>query len=227
MTPLTRTLLWIVAGGYMLVLSYRGVRNPSSDLPSFTSYVLIWRTGLAFFSAFDSYRKRGAGQLASQPSATPPRFTPRDRIAFKALGVPPALVGLIVLGVSCWLAWGQWITVSHWPRANAVLVSKDISSGGARLVFQYAVRGRQFTGHEFRWGPESAVRPALESYRPGTTQEISYDPEHPEDVQTILSYDWEGFKGPLVAAFLGLLLIAGGVSVFRWSSGSQAARRSD
>jgi len=122
-----------------------------------------------------------------------------------------------------WLAWGEWITVAHWPRTNAILISKDISSVGARLVFQYEVDGRRFTGRAFRFGSEKTVRNDLEAYEPGTIQKISYDPEDPSQVETILSYSWELFKGSISAAVFGIFFVIGGVVVYRWSYDRVAA----
>jgi hypothetical protein len=133
------------------------------------------------------------------------------------------LTGLAWLGVTSWAAWEQWVRVSQWPRANAILMSKTFSSAGARLVFHYEAEGRRFTGAGFRWGQERTMRPALESYSPGTTQKIGYDPHDPSQVETIIGYNWGLFKGSIVFAAPGLLLIAVGFAFYRRSYASWGA----
>ena len=64
---------------------------------------LLVLAGLFFYSAFDTYRKRGIVQLTKSPPP-PERLTQIDKIAFKAMGVPVMLVGLAGLGLSGWLA---------------------------------------------------------------------------------------------------------------------------
>ncbi len=118
------------------------------------------------------------------------------------------------------MAYSQWIRVAEWPRTNGTLISKDISRVGARLIFHYYAGGRRFTGLAFRFGSEKSVRAALEFYEPGTSQMISYNPKDPGEVETILSYSWEQFKGPVVFATFGVFLMFGGVSVYRWSCGA-------
>jgi hypothetical protein len=140
------------------------------------------------------------------------------------MGVAVVLVGLFALGLSCWLAYGEWIRVAKWPRTNATLVSKDISTVGARLVFYYEVGGRRISGLGFRWGSEKTVRTVLESYQPGTIQRVGYNPDDPSEVETILSYSWELFRPSSFGAGLGVFLIFGGIVVYRWSLwGSQAS----
>jgi hypothetical protein len=88
------------------------------------------------------------------------------------------------------------------------------------LVFDYEVGGRRFTGSEVRLGSEKSVAATLASYRPGTSQTISYNPEDPGELETILSYDWELVEAPVASWIFGLLLIFGGVGVYRWSYGT-------
>lgn len=115
------------------------------------------------------------------------------------------------------MAYAQWIRVAQWPRTNATLIRKDVSIAGARLAFDYQAGGRRFTGSEFRFGSEKSVAAALESYRPGTSQRISYNPVDPGELETILSYSWELFEAPVASGIFGLLLNFGGVGVYRWS----------
>lgn len=135
------------------------------------------------------------------------------------MGVPVVFAGLFLLSLAGWLAWGQWVSVAKWPRTNAVLVSKGISSVGARLVFKYDIGGRRITGLGFRWGSDNAVRNDLRTYEPGTIQRISYDPDDPSQVETILGYSWDLFRAPIAAAAFGVLFVAGGAVVYRWSYG--------
>lgn len=223
MTPLTKTFLWSVAGGYFVVRSYQDFRYPSADLPWFAPYSLILLAGLAFFCAIESYRDRSPGSTGEPGTSRRELLTKTERIVFKTGGAFAICVGLAQLGLGGWLAWEQWIKVAQWPRADAVLISKNISSVGARLLFRYEAGGQRITGLGFRWGSERSVRTALETYEPGTVQKISYDPEDPSHVETILNYSWELFEAPVAAAVLGLLFIAGGVAVYRWSYGFPAA----
>jgi hypothetical protein len=220
MKRLTKTLLWSVAGSYLLFKSYQGFRHPSSDLSRFAPYASIVLAGLAFFYAFGSYHHKETDQ---PPRAAPEPLTRVETITFKALGLPVVFVGLVLFGLAGWFAWSQWVKVARWPRANAILMSKEISSVGARLVFQYEAKGQRFTGLGFRFGSEETVRNALEAYDPGTIQKISYDPEDPTQVETILSYSWELFIGSISAAVFGIFFVVGGVAVYRWSYGRFAA----
>src|SRR5579871_6831485 len=117
MKPPTLILLQTAAGVYALVRGFQTIRNPSSDSSAFTPYVWFLFAGLLFFSAFDCYRKRGRTLVT-----TTTRLTRRESIAFKVLAAPTAVVGVVLLGMSCWMAWRSWITVARWPRANAMLV---------------------------------------------------------------------------------------------------------
>jgi hypothetical protein len=87
--------------------------------------------------------------------------------------------------------------VAKWPRTNAVLIHKDISSVGGRLVFEYEVRGQRFTGVGFCWGTESLVQYALTTHGVGTTHEISYDPEDPSQIEPIQIPGWARLMGPI------------------------------
>jgi hypothetical protein len=214
---LAKMLSWSAAGCYFVVTGYQGLRNPSPDSSRFALYFQLLFAGLMFHSAFDTYRKRNREQPAAEPDAAAERLTRTDRIVFRLMGALVILVGLAGLGMGGWLAHSQWARVARWPRTDALLISKDISKAGARLVFQYEAAGRQSTGVGFRWGSEKTVRAALESYQPGTVQKISYDPENPGSVETILSYSWELFFAPISATVISVLLIAGGVVVYRWS----------
>jgi len=217
MKHLTEASLWSVVGGYLLFRSYQGFRQPSVDSSWFTPYALLVVSGLAFFCAFGTYSQKRAGKSTQGTRIGEERLTRSEKITFKALALPAVLVGVVLLGLAGWLAWGQWVKVARWPRANAILISKDISSVGARLVFQYEAKGQMFTGLAFRFGSEKAVRNTLEAYEPGTVQKISYDPEDPTQVETILRYSLELFMGSIAAAVFGILFVAGGVVVYRWS----------
>lgn len=213
MTPLARAVLSGILGAYLAIKSYLYFRNSSSERSWITPYGLILFAALLFYSAFDAYRRRSNPGPA--PKFEPP--TRNERLVYKAMGAFVILAGAVVLSIGCWLAWQGWTRVAQWPRANAILVRKDISTVGARLVFDYEVDRRHFTGVAFRWGSESAVRAALESYKPGTVHKISYDPHDPAQVDTTLNYGWELFKAPVSGLVIGLALILGGAIVYRWS----------
>ena len=225
MTWRIKAFLWVLCGGYLLVSGYTRLREPSLNGLWSIAYALglLVLAGLFFYSAFDTYRKRGAVQLTKSPSPLE-RLTRTDKIAFKEMCVPVMLVGLAGLGLSGWLAHLQWIKVAQWPRANATLISDDISgigdhisALGGHLIFRYDADGRQVTGAELRWGSEKKMRATLEAYRPGTTHQISYNPADLGEVNTILTYGWDLFSTPVIAAVFSLLLIFGGLVVYRWS----------
>ena len=90
------------------------------------------------------------------------------------------------------------------------------------MYFDYEVSGRRFTGMGLRLGSEKSVRAAIESYEPGTIQTISYNPKDPSEIETILNYNWELFESPIASWIFGMLLIFGGVGVYRWSYGVPA-----
>lgn len=213
MTPLSRVILLGVVSVYFALEGFLYFRNPSPGKPWITPYALMLFAALMLFSAFDAYRKRASPEPG--PKFEPPTRT--ERLAFKAMGSFVILAGVALFTVVCWLAWGQWTRVARWPRANAILVRKEFSSVGARLAFEYDAEGLHCTGVAFRWGSESAMRAALESYEPGTIHKISYDPDDPTQVETVLNYGWDFFKGPTSGVVIGLALILGGVMVYRWS----------
>jgi hypothetical protein len=202
MTPRIKTLLWSAVGCYAVVRGYQHFRNPSPDELWLTPYVFVMTAGLAFYAAVESYRNK---------SAPVKRLSPSDIVGRKTIGVFQISIGLAFLVLACWVTRDQWIRLTRWPHVNAVLISKDISRGGARMIFRYEVRGYQVTGLGFRWGDEKTVRAALESYEPGTVHRISYDPEDPRRVETVISYSWESVKSEVFGIALGALIIAGGV----------------
>ena len=108
---------------------------------------------------------------------------------------------------------------AEWPRTDATLITKDILNGEPDW-FSNTRPGGKFTGSDVRLGTEKSVRAALKSYEPGTRQRISYNPEDPGEVETILSYSWELFAGPISSEIFGVLFIFGGISVYRWSYGT-------
>src|SRR6185312_6742674 len=96
-------------------------------------------------------------------------------------------------------------------------IGDHISALGGHLIFRYDADGRQVTGAELRWGSEKKMRATLEAHRPGTTHQISYNPADLGEVNTILTYGWDLFSTPVIAAVFSLLLIFGGLVVYRWS----------
>jgi|SRR5579871_5988965 len=193
MTSRIKALLWSLAGVYEVIRTYQAFRSSSPDLSWFTPYLRALAAGIALFAAFATYRDGRTPWFNGAPNRSP--LTPGERITFKALGLPNIMIGVAMVSLGVWLGWKQWIKVAQWPRTNAVLVTKDISTVGARLIFRYDVGGRQFTGTGFRWGRASALESALRRYEPGTIQTISYDPEDPADVETNLSFGWDLFLG--------------------------------
>lgn len=225
MSPLAKMILWSAASAYLAIRSYVQFRNPSPDTPWFTPYFLGLLAGLLFFSAFGAYRNRN---IPAEPDEQPEPPTGAEQFVFRVLGAFVILAGVAGTSIACWAAWGQWSRVAQWPRADAILIRKELSPTGARLIFDYEVEGRHFTGQAFRWGSESAVGAALEAYEPGTVQRISYDPHDPAQVETTLTYNWELFRGSATGIVIGLLLILGGVMVYRWSiPGRFSGRKGD
>jgi hypothetical protein len=214
MSPLAKIMLWGIAGAFLAIRSYVDFRNPSPDRSRLTPYSLIVLAGLAFLAAFDAYRKR---DKPPEPEAQPEPTTSGERVGFRLLGAFVLLAGMTGLSLGSWQAWERWSSVAQWPRADAVLVRKEISTVGARLIFHYEAEGRRFTGLAFRWGSENMVRATLQEYEPGTVHRISYDPHDPSQVETILTYNWELFRAPVMFIVLNFLLIFGGVVVYRWS----------
>ena len=219
--PLLIGSLWAAGGIYVLVRAYLNLVDRPPDLPRFTQYALLASAVLAFYCAFENYRNQAIKNSSDQRNPLVERFDRRDRIIFKALGAPPVLVGILLLGLSGWLACQEWIRLTQWPRINATVIAKDISSAGVRVLFRYEVDGRQITGTAFREGSESAVRIAVASYEPGTTHLISYNPQDPSQVEMVTSSGWELCKGPIVASLFGITFIVAGLVVYSWSHGSK------
>jgi hypothetical protein len=167
-----------------------------------------------------SIRFRAAQSERNMPVEDPaPTESPTktERFIFRAIGVFVILAGLGGFGVGCWYAWETYSLVAQWPRVDAILVRKEISSGRASLVFQYEVGGHPCTGRVLHWGSEDKLRAALERYEPGTAHRIIFDPENPARVETDLTYDWEQLKVPVSFMAFNVLLTLGGVMVYRWS----------
>lgn len=157
---------------------------------------------------FEDRRLYWKGQMPELSART-------EKRVFKVYGVILILAGLSLVGISCWLAWNGWVRISRWPQTNALLVSKDLSKVGARLVFRYQVYGRALTGVGFRWGSETSVRSAMQSYTPGTIHRIAYNPEDPFEIEPTLQYNWS----PIEFGVLMACLFVGGGAVFyrsRW-----------
>ena len=197
--------MWSAVGCYAVVKGYLRIRNPSPET-NWLLFVDVLLTGVAFYSAFEAYRNKPV------PAKRITRF---ERISSTVYGVFLISIGLTFLVFGCWLMREQWIKGTRWPRVNAVLIRKDILRAGARMVFQYEVKGYQLTGVGFRWGDEDAVRAALASYEPGTVQRISYDPEDPRRVEIVLGYSWESVKIQIFGIALGIGMIAVGVVAYR------------
>ena len=214
MRPFFRLLLCSAAGLYCLLRGYQDLHNPSQGLPWITPYLLIALGGLALFSGFEAYFHREYRAQAPQPRITE-YLTKGEKALFKTGGLLAVAIGLFFLSVSGWLAREQWTRVAQWPRVNAVLISKDISHVGARLIFQYEVRGQRLTGLGFRFGSEKNVRAALNSYKPGTLHLISYNPDDPGQIETVIGYNWELFRASICGATCGLIFVAGGAIVYR------------
>jgi hypothetical protein len=192
----------------------------SNGLDQAMPYYLVLLGGILFGSAFDTYRRnrnRGAALPENQERSN--ALTGPERVVFKAVGIPLTAIGLMVLAMTGCLGWEQWTRVALWPRASAVLVRKDVSRSGARLVFRYEVMGRPVTGAGFRWGSEKAMRDDLASYLPGTEHTISYDPANPRHAEIIQSGTGELPRVLLALAACGVLFTVAGVVVYRWSYG--------
>jgi hypothetical protein len=144
------------------------------------------------------------------------RLTRFDRRFFKLLGLSVIVIGLATLGVGTWVSLEEWIAVAKWPRTQAVLVREESLKTGARLTFRFKLGQQPITGIEYRWGGEEAIK-KLQSYTPGTTYTIRYDPDGP-DVSTILTYTWELFSAPITIISVALFLVIGGIVVRRWSN---------
>lgn len=144
-------------------------------------------------------------------------LTRSERILFRALGLPVIITGFGVLALVGWLTGSRWIAIAKWPRTTAVLVHKDISSVGGRLVFEYEAKGLRFTGIGFCWGDEHLVRYALKKYEVGAIQTIGYDPEDSNQVEPTQIPVWARLMGPISGLMLSILFIVGGTVVYRWS----------
>ncbi|HET7439066.1 MAG TPA: DUF3592 domain-containing protein, partial [Nitrospira sp.] len=123
-----------------------------------------------------------------------------------------------------WLGRQQWLMISRWPRVNATVLSKDISTVGARLMFTYQLRGRRQYGVGFRWGSKQEVQDSLQTYKPGSIQAISYDPQDPSQVNTYLTWSWMAFRGIAYFAAFGVLFVVGGRAVWKWAGGWHMVR---
>lgn len=76
MTWRIKAFLWVLCGGYLLVSGYTRLREPSLNGLWSIAYAfgLLVLAGLFFYSAFDTYRKRGIVQLTKSPPP-PERLT--------------------------------------------------------------------------------------------------------------------------------------------------------
>ncbi len=194
---------------------YSPAQDPTTFFTGLIPWVNLLVAAILLRGAFQEWRHRGR----PAPESTPPEPVTRgESVFYRVMAVLVTAIGLIFLVLGGYLTSIQWERVMRWPHTDAVLVSKDVSSYGARLVFSFHVAGQPVTAEGVRYGPKGLLRSSLSSYEPGSIHRINYNPENPADIEPNL--DFVGLAWPpfsllcLVTLFLG-----GGARIYRWSRG--------
>ena len=122
---------------------YRRFRHPPGGLARFTPYLDFVVAGLALFCAFAEYYRRSADSSRQDP------LTFGERIAFRAIGVPIILAGLIFLGFAGYFG---WLARTSAPYGNATAIAGSAVLGalftfGGTVVCRWS---NDRAGHESR-----------------------------------------------------------------------------
>ncbi len=136
-------------------------------------------------------------------------------------------LGLIALVAGLWLIWRvrvQSAAAQSWPTAAGTIRSSEVQTyktkGGkqyiAKVAYDYAIDGQNFTGNRLRFGDYARALAAAEAdvakYSAGAPVEVRYDPQRPQ--QSTLEAGIRGYSVlGLVLALTGGLLAAIGALI--------------
>ncbi len=161
------------------------------------------------FEAHQAYRQNSAPADHVQDSL--PGNTAQDGMGLKIMGAIIIVFGVVFIGLGLWLGEFERFKITEWRRTTGVLVDKEFSGAGARLIFEYEVAGGRSSGRVDRWGQEAEMRAFLEPYRLGSSYGIGYNPEDPTQVDFHLGYNWDLFRVPIAIVIFGALFAAAGL----------------
>ena len=105
-------LIWLAGAGYFIFAGLRGIQHPRPSTLWFAPYYALAVAAFLIWCVVNNYWNEDATQWRDQPDEP---LTRKQRIAFRVLGAPVALIGFAVFGSSCWFAWYELSKVGHWP----------------------------------------------------------------------------------------------------------------
>jgi|GEM_PF-1873866 len=124
--------------------------------------------------------------------------------------------------------WRKAVASREWPSSVGRIISSEVQTayGGRstthypRAKYSYTVAGQNYTGDRivFAWRnifDRQATEKVVESYRPGQTVTVFYDPQQPQESTLDRNFPWpifELFSGVLVLFCPGVACSAMGLS---------------
>ena len=136
-------------------------------------------------------------------------------------------IGLALLGLALYMAWGLGVELRTWPRVQAHVDSAKVASEtdpprdlySARLWVTYPFGGRTYStsstggmaSSSYGW----AVRTGESAVRAGTIEAL-IDPAHPASLKLRPGATWEFFADPLILGGFGLVFAAIGALCLRF-----------
>ena len=111
---------------------------------------LVWRPDLqllgriaaimyCLFEAYQAYRRDAAPADLVQDSL--PGATAQNGMGLKIMGALVIVFGVLFVGAGLWLGESERSKITEWRRTTGLLVDKEFSGAGARLIFEYDIAG--------------------------------------------------------------------------------------
>jgi hypothetical protein len=127
---------------------------------------------------------------------------------------PVVLAGSLVLLSDGAVDLLQAISSAKWPKAPGRILTSQIVSGRfyhPAITYVYTVGNTSYTGNTYRWGDtyywkRQTAEPAVQTYAPGSTVFVSFDPSRPE--RSVLEPGVTPDAVSRIEWFLPILLIA-------------------
>jgi len=156
--PRTMMWIWLLGASFLVfVMFWPLVWQVSLNLRLLRRIALL---AYLLFEAREEYREnRRKSAVCTQGLI--PEETARGALSLKIMAGIVIAIGLGVVSVGFWYAKTEWSKVTEWPRTAAVLVDKEFSPVGARLIFEYDVTGGRSAGRVDRWGRKRRCEPFL------------------------------------------------------------------
>jgi len=129
----------------------------------------------------------------------------------------PVILILVSIGVLFYgiFDFSHAISSTKWPKAPGRILTSQIVQPRSRyhpsISYAYVVGNTMYTGHTYRWGDtfywkRETAEAAVQTYAPGSTVFISFDPSRPE--RSVLEPGFTADALSRIKWFLPLLVIA-------------------